>query len=111
MRCRSSAAALAAPIDDLDALAAMVTLHERLLKERPKMQARFEPLRAKFQVLERFDVPIPDEQAEVLDALDVEWERHMVRSSLPSAKPSSGRRCPALSDPGLCKRRPTPTPP
>lgn len=59
----------------LDQLAEIVNLHKRLVEEKSATVARFDPLREKYKVLERFEVQIPDDQLSSLDALDVEWAR------------------------------------
>lgn len=63
---------------NLDQLAEAVQLHKRLLDEKAKTMARFDPLRDKYKVLERFEVQVPDAQLELLDKLDHEWARFQV---------------------------------
>jgi dynein heavy chain len=43
------------------------------VEEKAKTAARFDPLRDKYRVLERFEVQVPDAQLELLDRLDAEW--------------------------------------
>ncbi|KAF5831208.1 dynein-1-beta heavy chain, flagellar inner arm I1 complex [Dunaliella salina] len=57
----------------MDQLANLVNLHARLMDERKKMEARFEPLREKYKVLARHEVQVPEEQLERLDALNPAW--------------------------------------
>lgn len=62
----------------MDQLAETVQLHKRLVDEKPKTIARFDPLRDKYRVLEKFEVQVPDAQLEQLDKLDPEWARFQV---------------------------------
>jgi hypothetical protein len=48
------------------------------VEEKGKTAARFDPLRDKYRVLERFEVQVPDAQLELLDRLDAEWARFQV---------------------------------
>jgi len=73
----SSAQQLAAHPTTMDQLANLVNLHARLLDERKKMEARFEPLREKYKVLARHEVPVPEEQLERLDALNPAWTQYL----------------------------------
>jgi hypothetical protein len=48
------------------------------VEDKAKTAARFDPLRDKYRVLERFEVQVPDAQLELLDRLDAEWARFQV---------------------------------
>jgi dynein heavy chain len=75
---RSNLEALSKTSQDLEQLAEAVGLHRRLVEEKGKTAARFEPLRDKYRVLEKFEVQVPDAQLELLDRLDAEWARFQV---------------------------------
>lgn len=76
--CRSNLEALSKVPQNLDQLADAVGLHRRLVEEKAKTAARFDPLRDKYRVLEKFEVQVPDAQLELLDKLDGEWARFQV---------------------------------
>jgi dynein heavy chain len=75
---RSNLEALSKPCQDLEQLAEADGLHKRLVEEKGKTAARFDPLRDKYRVLEKFEVQVPDAQLELLDRLDAEWARFQV---------------------------------
>lgn len=78
MSCRSNIEALSRPHDNLEQLAEAVQLQKRLADEKPRVMARFDPLRDKYRVLEKFEVQVPDAQLQLLDSLDHEWARFQV---------------------------------
>eukprot|EP00798_Chlamydomonas_sp_ICE-L_P021926 gene21926-28972_t len=55
---------------NLDQLAELVNLQRKLVDEKAQVQARFEPLREKYKVLDKFEVQVPEEQLNLLDELD-----------------------------------------
>lgn len=59
---------------NLEDLSNAVNLHRQLREEERETEARFDPLRAKYSTLERFEMVIPDEELALLEALDSEWE-------------------------------------
>ncbi|WIA13292.1 hypothetical protein OEZ85_006876 [Tetradesmus obliquus] len=75
---KSNLEALSKTSQDLEQLAEAVGLHRRLVEEKGKTAARFDPLRDKYCVLEKFEVQVPDAQLELLDRLDAEWARFQV---------------------------------
>ncbi|WIA33430.1 hypothetical protein OEZ86_006562 [Tetradesmus obliquus] len=75
---KSNLEALSKTSQDLEQLAEAVGLHRRLVEEKGKTAARFDPLRDKYFVLEKFEVQVPDAQLELLDRLDAEWARFQV---------------------------------
>lgn len=63
----------------LDELQKAIQLHRTLIDEKRDVEARFDPLKAKYSTLERFEAVISDEELNLLDALDVEWEGFLSR--------------------------------
>ena len=57
----------------LDALSASVQLHRQLTEEQRETEARFDPVKAQYSTLERFEVVLSDEELAQLDALETEW--------------------------------------
>ncbi|GIM07381.1 hypothetical protein Vretimale_11536 [Volvox reticuliferus] len=57
----------------LEQLAELVGLHRRLADERRRTEARFEPLRDKYKLLERYEVGAKEEEAALLEALEPAW--------------------------------------
>ena len=49
---------------NLDQLAEVVNLQRRLVDEKRKVEARFEPLREKYRVLDKFSINIPEDQGQ-----------------------------------------------
>eukprot|EP00879_Flechtneria_rotunda_P019356 GHRR01020328.1.p1 GENE.GHRR01020328.1~~GHRR01020328.1.p1 ORF type:complete len:1679 (+),score=578.13 GHRR01020328.1:143-5179(+) len=75
---RNGLEALSKAPQNLEQLAESVGLHRRLVNEKAKTAASFEPLRDKYRMLERFEVQVPDAQLEQLDKLDLAWARFQV---------------------------------
>ncbi len=78
---RSSLEALSKQPQSLEQLADALTLHKRLTEGKARMAVRFDPLREKYSLLDRFGVQVPDEQLDLLDRLDSEWARFQVTSA------------------------------
>jgi dynein heavy chain len=60
---------------NLDELGAGLDLLAKMKKDSPSIEARFEPLNDMFRTLNKFDVPLPEEEKEQLEALRDEWEQ------------------------------------
>lgn len=72
---RKNAEALSSSPTNLDQLAEGVNLQRKLIDEKRQMTSRFEPLREKYNVLDRFEVSVPDEQLALLDDIEPAWAR------------------------------------
>lgn len=48
-------------------------LHRQLHEDKCATEARIDPLRGKYSALERFEVPISDEEHASLDAIESSW--------------------------------------
>ena len=61
------------PPQTLDELGDSLSLLEQLQNDLAKIEARFPPLHEQFAILEKYDVPIPEEVSTMLEALTNEW--------------------------------------
>lgn len=71
--CREGREALTMVPASLEQLADLVNLHRRLADERRRTEARFEPLRDKYKLLERYEVGAKEEEAALLESLEPSW--------------------------------------
>ncbi|CAG9464381.1 unnamed protein product [Pedinophyceae sp. YPF-701] len=74
---RDNKAKLAQQPANLDELASSVTLQRKLAAERESTEARFQPLRAKYESLEKFGVGLRDAERAQLDELEGEWASYL----------------------------------
>ena len=61
------------PPSNLDMLAESVKLHRSIVEEEADIKARFAPLEDKYKTLEKFDVPITDEENEMRESVPGKW--------------------------------------
>nr|AML30862.1 axonemal inner arm dynein heavy chain 6 [Marsilea vestita] len=62
------------PPESLDMLTEKVNNWHAVLDECATVKSRFEPLQEKYRVLEKFEVPISEDEKELLEGLPLEWE-------------------------------------
>ncbi|GBG32973.1 Dynein heavy chain 2, axonemal [Hondaea fermentalgiana] len=72
MFAKHSATLLAKPLN-LDELSDKIHLKDDLMEERAAIEARFEPLEAKYQTLAKFDVQVSDTETHKLSSLPEVW--------------------------------------
>ncbi|XP_031567025.1 dynein heavy chain 2, axonemal-like, partial [Actinia tenebrosa] len=70
---KENAKKLSAPPENLDELGESLALLERLQNDLKNIEAKFPPLHEQFLILEKYEVPIPEEVQEMLDQLSGEW--------------------------------------
>ena len=61
------------PPQTLDELGESLQLWEKLNTEQPATEAKFAPLYEQFNIMGKYEVPIPDEVQAMLDGLSSEW--------------------------------------
>lgn len=61
------------PPSNLDMLAESVKLHRNIVEEEADIKARFAPLEDKYKTLEKFDVPITDEENKMRESVPGKW--------------------------------------
>ena len=64
---------LSTPPEDLDALSDSLNLLETLQADIPRIEQQFEPLHDQFNILRKYEVPIPEEVELQLDRLQGNW--------------------------------------
>lgn len=79
--CRENKDSLMLAPSTLEQLAELVGLHRRLADERRRTEARFEPLRDKYKLLERYEVGAKEEEAALLEGLEPAWTQFQVRGA------------------------------
>ena len=70
---KSHSAALAEPPKNLEQLADNVNLLKRLIAEKEETKDRFLPMQQKYRLLEKFEVPITEEEVASLEGLATKW--------------------------------------
>ena len=61
------------PPQTLDALGESLTLWEKLHNGLPETEAKFPPLHEQFSILEKYEVPIPEDVTAMLAELSNDW--------------------------------------
>lgn len=61
------------PPQNLDELGDSLALWEQLNNDQPTIEAKFQPLYDQFSILEKYEVPIPEEVQTMLNELSNEW--------------------------------------
>ncbi|XP_064639639.1 dynein axonemal heavy chain 2-like isoform X2 [Lineus longissimus] len=61
------------PPQTLDELGESLNLWDELTNDKPNIEAKFSPLYEQFAILEKYEVPIPEEVSDKLNSLSGEW--------------------------------------
>ena len=69
----SNSAILSEPPKNLEQLADNVNLHKRLIAEKDDTEARFQPMKDRYKLLEKFEVPVTEEELAKIEGLNAKW--------------------------------------
>lgn len=61
------------PPQTLDELGESLTLWEQLNNDQPNIEAKFSPLYDQFKILQKYEVPVPEDIQQMLDNLSTDW--------------------------------------